>query len=62
MSDALTRHWKDKYTPEELVEHINISMDDLMFCLLDWIEEHTEDFQEDYENIFGYGELNDSDT
>jgi hypothetical protein len=30
-------------------------MDDLLWLLTDWLEEHTNDFQEDYELIFDTG-------
>lgn len=58
--DALIKYWEDKYTPAELVEHLGISMDDLLFCLTDWCEEHLNDFREDVETIFGYGEQSDN--
>ncbi len=52
--DALLTYWKDKYSPAELVEHMDISMDDLLFCLLDFIEENINDYREDIEEIYGY--------
>jgi hypothetical protein len=55
--DALKLYFKDKYTSTELVEHIDISMDDLLWILTDWLEEHTEDFQKDYEVIFNMGDI-----
>lgn len=55
--EALIKYWKDKYSPAELVEHIGISMDDLLYILEDWVEENLNDFKEDVELIFGYGDV-----
>lgn len=54
--EALRNYWNDKYTPAELVEHIGISMEDLLFCLEDYIDENLNQFKDDVEEIFGYSE------
>lgn len=58
--DALLKYWTDKYSPSELIDHVGISMEDLQFCLMNWFEEHLDDFKEDVETIFGYGEDTDA--
>ena len=54
--DALYQYWKDKYSPAELIEHIDIDMDDLLFLLQDYVEENLDDYRADIEEIFGYAD------
>lgn len=54
--DTLEQYWKDKFSPAELVEHIGISMEDLLFCIGDWVEENLDQFRDDIEEIYGYTE------
>ena len=55
--EALIKYWNDKFSPAELVEHINISMDDLLYILEDsgWVRTNFDDFREDFENIYDIG-------
>ena len=55
--EALIKYWNDKFSPAELVEHINISMDDLLYILEDsgWVHANVDDFKEDFENIYDIG-------
>lgn len=54
--EALIQYWKDRYTPEELVQHLNIPMDDLTYLLADWIRDNLDKFREDVEFIYGIGD------
>jgi len=55
--EALIKYWNDKFSPAELVEHINITMDDLLYILEDsgWVHANLDDFREDFENIYDIG-------
>lgn len=54
--EALLKFWEDKYTPAELVEHLDISMEDLLYILTDYIEENLDKYREDIETIYGYSQ------
>ena len=55
--EALIKYWNDKFTPEELVEHIGISMQDLLWILEDsgWVRNNFDEFKEDFEYIYEIG-------
>ena len=52
--EALIKYWSDTYTPEELVEHIGISMQDLLYILEEsgWVRSNMDDFEEDFKQIY----------
>ena len=52
--EALIKYWGDKFTPEELVEHIGISMQDLLYILEEsgWARANIDDFEEDFKQIY----------
>ena len=52
--EALIKYWGDKFSPEELVEHIGISMQDLLWILEDsgWVRVNFDSFKEDFEQIY----------
>ena len=56
--DALIKYWGDRFTPEELVEHIGMSMQDLLWILKDtgWIRANMDNFREDFEKIYEIGD------
>ena len=57
--EALIKYWGDRFTPEELIEHIGISMQDLLYILEEsgWVRCNADDFQEDFENIYKVGDF-----
>lgn len=61
--EALIKYYMDRFTPEELVEHIDIPMRDLTDCLYYWLSENREKFREDFELIYqeDFEALNDRD-
>jgi hypothetical protein len=58
--EALIKYWNDKFSPEELIEHIGISMEDLLYVLQDsgWVESNLNEFRTDCETIYGVGGVN----
>lgn len=50
--EALIKFYIDRFTPEELVEHIGISMEELTDCLFHWLADNRERFREDFETIY----------
>jgi hypothetical protein len=58
--EALLKYWSDRFTPEELVEHIEISMQDLLWILEDsgWVRTNADNFKEDFERIYEIGGIN----
>ena len=55
--EALIKYWGDRFTPEELVEHIGISLQDLLYILEEsgWVRCNMDEFQEDFEKIYQIG-------
>jgi len=39
----------DKYGPTDLVDKLDIPIDELLDCLWDYVEDHSEVFDEDFE-------------
>jgi hypothetical protein len=60
--EALIKYWGDKFTPEELIEHIGISMQDLLYILEEsgWARCNIDDFKADFEQIYQVGETYES--
>jgi hypothetical protein len=50
--EALYKYFIDRYTPAELVEHIDVPMEVLVDALSNWLAENRENFQEDFEYIY----------
>lgn len=56
--EAILKYWSDRFTPEELIDHIGISMEDLLWILDEsgWVEANLDCFREDFEKIYQVGE------
>jgi len=52
----LMEYYRDRYDPAELVEHLDITIDDLLDALVGWFENNEDKVQEDLEHITGYRE------
>ena len=52
----LLEYYKDRYDPAELVEHLDMSIEDLLSCIESWLEEDHEVVQEDLEHITKFEE------
>lgn len=50
--EALFKYYIDRFTPTELVEHIDVPMEVLVDALSNWLSENRENFQEDFEFIY----------
>jgi len=53
---ALMEYYKDCYDPAELVEHLDISIEDLLDALVGWFDNNEDLLQDDLEIITNFKE------